>query len=153
MRESKFPAIEKAVFKWFVQARSSNLPVSGPIFQAMAQTFANLLNEPNFVASDGWIAGFKARHGLTFKSVCGESSAVDQSVVDDWAKKSWQEILDKQEKKDIFNCDETGLFFGDYCQIKHSPTKGNLAMVVKSRKSDLLSWCVPIWMDLKKSLC
>ena len=91
--------------------RNKNLPVSGPMLQAKAQSFAEMLGLENFHASNGWLSGFKSRHGLTFKSIFCEASAVDNAVVGDWHNDELKKILREFEPKNIFNCDETGMFW------------------------------------------
>ena len=64
----------------------------------------------NFSASNGWISRFKERHGLVFKKLAGESAAVDTNTTDLWFQRLPQ-LLEGYEARDIYNADETGLFF------------------------------------------
>ena len=41
----------------------------------------------------------------------GEEKSVDMNTVGNWHKTVWQNILQNYEAKDIFNCDENGLFY------------------------------------------
>ncbi|KAH6933268.1 hypothetical protein HPB50_013922 [Hyalomma asiaticum] len=49
-----------------------NLPFCGPIIAAKTREFATKMALGKFSASDRWLSRFKERHGLTFKTVCGE---------------------------------------------------------------------------------
>ncbi|CAF1023635.1 unnamed protein product [Rotaria sordida] len=88
--------LNEKVYEWFVQQRSKNIPISGPILQEKALEIAELLGDK--------LGSFKASNG------CGESSSVDMTTVDDWIQRI-PKIIDGYDPKDIFNCDETGLFF------------------------------------------
>lgn len=65
----------------------------------------------DFKFTDGWLRGFKKRHGILFKKVSGESGAVEQTIVSDYRATKLQALLKEYAPSDIFNCDETGLFF------------------------------------------
>ena len=47
---------------------------------------------------------------MTFRKVSGEANAAPQQIVDDW-KRKLPEMLTNYHPKDMFNADETGLFF------------------------------------------
>lgn len=110
VRKSKYPEVEKCLIKWFTQEREKKIPLSGPILRSKAIEFADLLNIDNFEATNGWFDGFKGRHGIVFKNVCGESGAVNVNEVSDW-KKLLAEMIGEVNPKDIFNVDEAGLFY------------------------------------------
>lgn len=55
--------------RWIRNARDANLPVSGPLICVQDERFAAKMNTEEFKASEGWLAHFKCRHNLTFKSV------------------------------------------------------------------------------------
>ncbi|XP_060836454.1 tigger transposable element-derived protein 6-like [Rhopalosiphum padi] len=64
----------------------------------------------DFTASDGWLSNFKKRHNLVFKKNCGESASVDEGICNDW-QMILQDLLCEYDPKNVFNADETGLFF------------------------------------------
>lgn len=64
-----------------------------------------------FKASDGWLDNFKKRHSIKFRSEQGEAAAVDLKVVEDWQKKALRDALENYSPEDVFNADETGLFW------------------------------------------
>jgi transposase-like protein len=111
MRTADFPDVEKALDLWFRDARSSSIPVSGPILKSRAEDLAKQLGHPDFACSSGWLSRFKARHGYQFRTICGESRAAPQKSVDDWKTGLLPTILAEYPPEDIFNCDETGLFY------------------------------------------
>ena len=102
--------INEVVWEWFVAARAKNVPVSGPILQAQALQVDASLNITTFKASSGWLDSFKARHGIVWNQVCGEAKDTDEQVVSDWTKKL-ESLTAGYDPKNIFNCDETGLFY------------------------------------------
>ena len=54
--------------------------------------------------------GFKQRHKISCKVLSGESSGVDHEIVSNGREKALERMKD-YEPKDVFNMDETGLFF------------------------------------------
>lgn len=110
MREPDNPDVDACVLKWFKQARDQNIPVSGTLVRAKAEEFSRSLGNDNFKASSGWLDGFKERNGISFKSVCGESASVNADEANVWNEKV-AEIIKDMPDRDIFNVDETGLFF------------------------------------------
>jgi hypothetical protein len=64
------------------------------------------LGTEDFKASNGWTDGFKQRHG-----VLGECKSVDSSTVGQWRKEKLLKIIEGYEPKNIYNADETELFF------------------------------------------
>jgi hypothetical protein len=61
-------------------------------------------------ASNGWIAMFKNRHGLLYKKLAGESAAVNSESTEAWLERL-PSLLEGYEQRDIYNADETGLFY------------------------------------------
>lgn len=107
----KFEDLDAQVFRWFCLARSKRTPISGPILLTKASKIASVLYGPNaFKSSIGWLDRFKNRHKISFKSVCGEGAGVDQVTVADW-KQNLSHLTEGYEPKNIFNFDETGLFY------------------------------------------
>ncbi|CAF1613059.1 unnamed protein product [Adineta ricciae] len=104
--------IEELVFEWFTIQRSKNIPISGPILQEKVRQFAEQLGylSDEFKASHGWLEKFRARHAISFRLISGESASVDHSTVEEWTKRLLT-IIEGFDKNDIFNADETGLFY------------------------------------------
>lgn len=104
------PDVDECVLKWFKQARDNNIPLSGTLVRAKAEEFATSLGKDEFKASTGWLDGFKDRNNISFKTVCGESASVDMPAVNTW-KTDLLQLIEDRPAKDIFNVDETGLFY------------------------------------------
>lgn len=109
-RQGEFPRLEDCLVKWIHQCRGQNVPVGGFMLKEKAKSFAQSLGITQFSASEGWLSNFKKRHGITFKKMCGESASVDISICSQWVNKLNQ-LLDGYEPRNIFNTDETGLFY------------------------------------------
>jgi hypothetical protein len=64
----------------------------------------------DFIASNGWLDKFCSRHNISLKILCGESAEVDTKVVENWFT-NISEVISGYELKNVFNCDESGLFW------------------------------------------
>ncbi|UYV62923.1 hypothetical protein LAZ67_2002512 [Cordylochernes scorpioides] len=82
LREPGNPDLDKCVLKWFKQTRDKKIPLDG----------------------------FKERNKISFKTICGESGAVNLQVAEQW-KNNLRELIKDKDARDVFNVDETGLFF------------------------------------------
>ncbi|UYV71793.1 hypothetical protein LAZ67_9000425 [Cordylochernes scorpioides] len=110
LREPGNPDLDKCVLKWFKQARDKKIPVSGHLIRSKAEQFATEMGKTDFKASSGWLDGFKERNKISFKTICGESGAVNLQVAEQW-KNNLRELIQDKDARDVFNVDETGLFF------------------------------------------
>lgn len=73
MRKSENPELEKTLVRWVMECRTQNVPITGPILRQKALEFAAALGQSDFRASGGWLANFKNRFGIIFKSICKET--------------------------------------------------------------------------------
>lgn len=153
-RESTFAELEEVLYKWYLQTRASNIPIDGSILKEKAKQIALRLSVDNFSASNGWAARFKQRHGLVYKKAWGESSSVNEDVTKDWFAKL-PEIIKDYDPCDIYNVDETGLFYnslpdrtltykGENCHGgKHSKERLTVLLCSNSDGSDKLQpWVI-----------
>ena len=54
-RTSQHPDLDDALLLWFQDARARNIPISGPILQAKAESLAKELGHTDFKCSSGYI--------------------------------------------------------------------------------------------------
>ncbi|GBN10847.1 Tigger transposable element-derived protein 4 [Araneus ventricosus] len=104
LRKAEKENVEESLFQWFTVQRSRNLPITGALLQAKANEFAELFQEKSFAPMDGWI---RLRSG----KVVGEVSSVCSSDINHWMENVWPDIIRNHDEKDIFNANETGLFY------------------------------------------
>ncbi|KAG7163598.1 Tigger transposable element-derived protein 7-like 4 [Homarus americanus] len=104
--------LEESVCRWFSQQRSSGVPIRGCDIQHAAERLAQVLGVADFKASSGWLWRFRKRHGISNKPVCGESLSADLEAIEPFREKLNKLIQSaKLEKFQLYNADETGLFW------------------------------------------
>ena len=129
--------VDEAVLIWFKQALAMNVPINGPLSKSKANALAEELGINDWEASDGWLQRFKHRHGMVFKNVCGESATVSSEMTEKWYQETLPLLLDRYEPSDIFDADETGLFY-QCLPDKTSTFRGeNASRAVKQSKQRL----------------
>lgn len=104
--------VNDLVWTWFQDMTSRKLPLSGPLIKTRALKFAEELGNTNFKASNGWLESFLRRHNIVFSSMNGERGDVDLQTVNEWTQKL-PTLCEGYSPSNIFNLDETGLFFRD----------------------------------------
>ncbi|KAL3182710.1 hypothetical protein MRX96_034618 [Rhipicephalus microplus] len=62
-------ALEEALQLWLKGVLAKNLPVSGDLLKEKAESFAVKMGIVDFIITDGWLRGFKKRHGILFKKL------------------------------------------------------------------------------------
>lgn len=103
--------INQTVYEWFVAQRAKNIAIFGPVLREYArQVGKRFHNSEKFKASKGWLDRFRTRYNIHFRVVSGESRTVDQDTIIDW-KSPLYSIIEHYDPADMFNCDETGLFY------------------------------------------
>jgi hypothetical protein len=110
LRKSPLEELDEAMFIWYGQMRSKGLPIGGNIILEKAKVFADMM-KLDFKASQGWLDNFKKRHGLSQKVLAGEASSVADETVNRWTKEQLPKILDGWQPNQVYNCDESGLFY------------------------------------------
>ncbi|XP_071054691.1 tigger transposable element-derived protein 6-like [Onthophagus taurus] len=102
--------IDKACFEWFVKAKNQNIAVSGSFVKKKAKEIAGRLGVSTFKASDGWLQKWRLRNNVAFKCISGEAADVNEEGINEFMKKLPTFLLGYR-PEDIFNADESGLFF------------------------------------------
>jgi hypothetical protein len=83
--------------------------MSDAMIQKLAEDFAEK-KEIEFHPSNGWLQRLKTSYEMTSVAVCGEAATVDEAVVAEWKEKI-PELTQGYIGRDIFNADETSLFY------------------------------------------
>jgi len=110
-REGKDPEVDKAMNEWFSAVTERGVRISGPMLEQKAEFFAQKIGHSDFKATEGWISRWKDRHNIKFKRFHGEKSSADTNGANEWSLAKLPEILKKFSPQDIYNADETGLFY------------------------------------------
>jgi len=96
---------------WTSQAVATGLPLTDMILQQKGLEFARMLNiEDQLKCANGWVYKFKQRNGLQKVNFSGEANSAPLETLPEERARLCT-ILAKYNKEDIYNADETGLFF------------------------------------------
>ncbi|CAH1997450.1 unnamed protein product [Acanthoscelides obtectus] len=103
--------VNQALIRWFELRRTENIPISCPILQAKAEDLSKRLHGEDFRCTTGWCERFKVCHNINVGEVSGEAGDVNKEAVVNWLTDKWPGIAQNNSCEDIFNEDETGLFY------------------------------------------
>ena len=106
--------LDDALYLWFAQKRSQGVPISGPILMAKALELNEKVNpgDDKFKASSGWLKNFQSRHGIRQLAIQGETMSANKESVGDF-KSSLSQLIESEGLvlSQVYNCDETGLYW------------------------------------------
>ena len=80
-RRSKGEDMEAALYKWFVDARARDAPVTSAVLEEKANHLAALLGNRDFKAMNGWLCRWKSCNGIKFKKERGEKKDADINCI------------------------------------------------------------------------
>lgn len=111
----EFPEVEKALAVWSVQTQvqQPHFRITEEVLKIKARHFANLLGIPanEFIrCSNGWAHKLKIRLQLKSFRHYGEAAAVALEDVNA-AQRHFQEVSKAYQPQDIYNLDESGLYY------------------------------------------
>jgi hypothetical protein len=103
--------VDEALAQW-VEMYQVNINISGEMIRQKAAQFLERLhpNVPKFEFSSGWLAKFKQRHQIRSHRLFGESGVADTEIIEESVPRI-RTILDQYAFADIYNMDETRLFY------------------------------------------
>ena len=115
-QQTEHPAVSEMLDLWVSKAMADGILLTGGVLRQKWYTFADLVGVPadeRLNLSNGWLTWFKERNGLKEWKRHGEASSSNAKTVEE-ERKQVQKIIQEQGYglKDIYNMDETGLFYG-----------------------------------------
>jgi Tc5 transposase DNA-binding domain len=112
-QQTTFPMVTEMLDLWAVAAEEKGVVLTGDILRAKFRQFserAGIAPEEQLKMSNGWLESIKNRLGLSLHVRHGEAgSASAETVMAERAR--LQELLSGYSLEDIFNGDETGLYY------------------------------------------
>ena len=117
MKAAQDKKLDEAVAMWFMQKRSEGVPISGPILLAKALQFHTKLypdGGEELKASTGWLNNFQHQHRIRQLAIQGEALSAKADLVQPF-KNNLSRIIEEEGLMliQLYNCDETGLFWKD----------------------------------------
>ncbi len=115
-RQTEHPEVTEMMYLWVSKAMGDGILLTGEVLRQKWNKFADLAGIPEderLKLSNGWLDTFKGRVGLKQSRRHGEAGSTPADTVDG-ERKRMQELITQTGYKlrDIFNMDETGLFYG-----------------------------------------
>ncbi|CAB5335269.1 unnamed protein product [Rhizophagus irregularis] len=106
-----WPQLEDALGLWVDNALNTKQDIDGNILKMKASYFAEQFSIEDFHHSEGWLGGFKKRHGLRQFKKQGEAESAPSAESIERDHLALQQFLTPYNPEDIWNGDETGLFW------------------------------------------
>ncbi|KAL4103218.1 hypothetical protein QTP88_010049 [Uroleucon formosanum] len=103
--------VERALKEWFVKVRNKDARVSGPLLRQKAEELAEKMGKVDFKATEGWFHRWKKRENICFQKMHGEQGDADFTGAHFWLENEWPSLISEFSPSDVFNADETGLYF------------------------------------------
>ena len=122
-RDAKSADVDKALAEWFDAALAKGQVLTGPILLAKASEFAVKLDDTEFKASEGFLYRWKKRRSIVYKRACGEKASADVKSAEQWIETELPKLLEEYEADNVYNADETDLYYratpdGSLCHTK-----------------------------------
>ena len=115
-RQTEHPEISEMMDLWVSKAMGDRVLLTGDILRQKWNTFADLAGVPKddrLQLSNGWLSWFKEQNGLKEWKWHGEAASADTETVEQEQERLQKLIADGGYRLcDIYNMDETGLFYG-----------------------------------------
>lgn len=115
VKQTEHPEVTKLLELWVSRALQNRIVLTGDLLREKWRRFADLANVPEderLTLSDGWLTAFKKRCGLREFKCHGEAGSANPENIEG-ERRRLRELIESYGYglQDIFNMDETGLFF------------------------------------------
>ncbi|KAL3678276.1 hypothetical protein R1sor_021232 [Riccia sorocarpa] len=137
-RKPKCPNLESILYAWFLMMEEANVTISDSMLIEKAKMLQNSVPwelEKEIKFSNGWFAGFKSRHGISVHVRHSESGSAEitEEVLD--CIEGLKALISGYDPKDVFNMDDTSLFF----QLEPNRTLATRVVNGKKKSKNRLS--------------
>lgn len=151
-RTGKDAQVESALKLWFANVREQDARVDGPLMRQKAEELANKMGKENFVATEGWFHRWKKRENIVYKRTHGEQKDADFKSAEHWIENEWTKIAGEFTPNDIFNADETGLYYRALPDHTYMFKKDNAKGCKTSKERITILCCANMSGDKEKLL-
>ena len=120
VRDKVLVKMEKALNLWVEDMNRKRMPIDGNVLRQKAlslhEDFKKESTEEKdtkqFTASEGWLHRFRNRHNLKNIKITGEAASAGEEAVATFPAEL-KKLIEEEgyHPKQVFNCDETGLFW------------------------------------------
>ena len=133
----RFSELENTLYLWIDSMRRANLPVPPSLAILKAKQIASdlAISQNDFKASWHWFERFRAHHGLKKVLLHGEGAQVEKDdpqllteLNDLYA------LIEQYDPENVYNMDETGLFFAYSPDIPYSCHMKMSVLLVEKRR-------------------
>ena len=109
-RKSTQEEVEDTLLQWFKQVKSRGLIITGPMLCEKSKDLGKIM-KVDFDLSLSWVTRWRECNLIIFKRKHGEKQDHDSEVAKNWIVSVWPKIQEHYSASEIYNCDETGLYF------------------------------------------
>ncbi len=104
--------LEEDLHAWFLKVRGKGALLDDPIVRRQAELMAKKMNlNTTLTFLHGWLMRWRRRYGVEFKETHGEKLDADTEAADKWVTEVLPTILARYSLSQVFNCDETAVFY------------------------------------------
>jgi hypothetical protein len=113
IRNTQHPFIERALYIWMRNVQDNpqrGITINGDTLKEVAGNFSKIMKSEEVISS-GFIERWCRKHNVRCYNIPGQSSSCDKLMLDVWRQLALPKIINSFDRKDIFNLDETGVFW------------------------------------------
>ena len=155
-RSANYIDVDQALFEWFKQKVPQGARISRPILIEKAKQLAaadgEILIFLDFTPTTSWIQRWRGRHVVVWKKEEGEKQDADIQSADEWIQIVLPHLLQQFWPHDIFNADETGLYFRGFPERGYGLKNENLCGGKKAKDRITVLVCANMTGDEKRPL-
>jgi transposase len=109
-RKGAHDLVEEALYIWFGQQESKNVILDRHVILAKAKEFCQKFNDA-FEPDASWLWRWRKRHNIKYGKIHGETATNDSVSANEYKNDILPGLLKGYNPEDIFNADETALFY------------------------------------------